>query len=180
MLRKVLVAAFVVFVGLAWDAYAQDARTQDLVSSLDKVKYKKKDKGSISIEVYVNIKNDVALRAPSEYSGNYTSEDAENNLMLKVDGTGFVTGSGVDYLNDRRLGFTLKDVSISGALLTGTKVYDNGDERKFEAVFVNRTVETGKNAGEITSRDTKFGLGFIQRNESASNNWVNRVFLERR
>jgi len=46
--------------------------------------------------------------------------------------------------------------------LAGTKFYENGEQRKFEAVFVNRTVASGKNANEIASRDTKFGIGFIE------------------
>jgi len=44
-----------------------------------------------------------------------------------------------------------------------------------EAVFVNRTVVVGKNANEIKSRHTSFGLGFIQTNRDSSS----RVFLEK-
>ena len=88
-------------------------------------------------------------------------------------------------MNDRRMAFTLKDASIPGALLTGTKVFENGEQQKFEAVFVNRTVATGKNENEITSRETKFGLGYIQKGSWSDKNgqhmdWTSRVFLERR
>jgi hypothetical protein len=79
----------------------------------------------------------------------------------------------------------LKDASINGALLTGTKLYENGEQRPFEAVFVNRTVSTGKNANTIESQNTSFGIGFIVNNTSSdgsgnTENWTNRVFLMRR
>jgi hypothetical protein len=70
--------------------------------------------------------------------------------------------------------FALRDARISGALLTGSKVYENGSTVPFEALFTNRTVSQGKNANEITSRETLFGLGFIQ----SEGQWTNRVFLE--
>lgn len=68
----------------------------------------------------------------------------------------------------------LKDAPIKGALLTATKVFENGETVKFEAVFNNRTVSRGKNPNSIESRETKFGLGFIQ----SHSEWITRVFLE--
>jgi hypothetical protein len=182
MLRRSLAVAFVVCIGLTCGAYAQDAgsRTSSIVSSLDKTKYKKKEKKNISIEIYVNIKNEPVIRDAADYAGNYSSEDDDYSLTLQVERGGAVSGSGVDEISDRRTSFTLKDASIVGALLSGTKVYANGEQQKFEAVFVNRTVATGKNENEITSRDTKFGIGFVQKAESSDGNWTNRVFMERR
>jgi hypothetical protein len=58
--------------------------------------------------------------------------------------------------------------------LTATKVFENGETAKFEAVFNNRTVTQGKNPNEIESRDTKYGLSFIQ----SYSDWTNRIFLE--
>lgn len=187
MFRRSLAVAFVICIGLTCGVYAQDvsARTNALVGTLDKTKYKKKEKKNISIEVYVSIKNDPAIRDAYEYGGSYSDEDAESRLTLHVERGGVASGSGHDSINDRRMNFTLKDASIIGALLSATKVYDNGEQQKFEAVFVNRTVAVGKNENEITSRDTKFGLGFIQTNEWSEKDgergtWTSRVFLERR
>jgi hypothetical protein len=172
MLRRSIAVAFVVCIGITCGAYAQDAtaRTNSIVASLDKTKYKKKEKKNISIEVYVNIRNEAVIRDASEYAGNYSSDNDDYTLTLQVDRGGVVSGSGVDQINDRRSSFTLKDASITGALLSGTKVYADGGQQKFEAVFVNRTVATGKNENEITSRDTKFGLGFLQKSESSDMN----------
>jgi|KBSSwiStaDraftv2_1062776.scaffolds.fasta_scaffold121055_2 hypothetical protein len=185
MLRFTLLIAVILFIGLSSEIYAQDARTQQLVSALDKTKYKKKEKRNISIEFYIDIKNEAAVRTPSDLAGSYESEDRSNSLSLQVDGNGAARGSGYDNLRDHRANFTLKDASITGALLTATKVYENGEQRPFEAVFVNRTVRTGKNSESIVSEDTKFGLGFVETHSSSdgagnTENWTNRVFLMRR
>jgi hypothetical protein len=187
MLRRSLAVAFVVGIGLPCGVYAQDAgaRTSALVASLDKTKYKKKEKKNISIEVYVSVTNEAVIRDAYDYGGNYASEEGDYSLTLHVERGGAASGNGRDAINDRRMSFTLKDASISGALLSGTKVYENGEQQKFEAVFVNRTVATGKNENEITSRDTKFGMGFIQKGEWSDKEGqhtdrTRRVFLERR
>ncbi|HUR99848.1 MAG TPA: hypothetical protein VMZ26_17415 [Pyrinomonadaceae bacterium] len=179
MFRISLLFAVVLFVGLSCEVYAQDAgqRTRELVTALDKTKYKKKEKANISIEVYVDIKNEAAVREdPTAYSGNYGSEEYRMTLSVAKDGS--VTGDGYDVVgeNMRRMNFTLRDARIQGALLTGTKVYEGGSPQPFEGVFTNRTVSTGKNVNQIDSRETLFGFGFIQTNGS----WTNRVFLERR
>lgn len=186
MLKISFAVALALFVLAGVNVYAQDAgqRTNELVASLDKTKYKKKEKANISIEIYVDIKNEAVIRKPTEYAGTYKSEAGEYQLALSVNGNS-ASGSGYDMLNDRRANFNLQDATINGALLTGAKVYENGEQQKFEAVFVNRTVSTGSNANQINSRDTKFGLGFIQqgsRNDSIDGNqtWTSRVFLERR
>ena len=174
-----LLIALFLFVGVPIGAYAQDAgqRTRELTSALDKTKYKKKEKANISIEIYIDIKNEAVVREdPTSYSGNYEAENYRMALSVAKDGS--VTGEGYDTLGDngRRMNFTLRDARIDGALLSGTKVYEGGSAQPFEGVFANRTVSTGKNVNQIESRETLFGFGFIQNNSS----WTNRVFLEKR
>ena len=182
MFKVLLLAAIVMAVGLSYEVRCQDAaqRTQDLVAALDKTKYKKKEKKNISIEFYIDVKNDPVAKAnPAEYTGSYRGEDAGYQFDLQAAANGSVTGSGrdvVDVDSGTSRSFTLRDAHIQGALLTGTKVYDNGQTENFEAVFTNRTVSSGKNANEITARDTTFGIGFIQNQGT----WTNRVFLERK
>ena len=187
MFRFSLLIAVVLFVGVSIEVYAQDGRTQELVAALDKTKYKKKEKKNISIEFYIDIKNEPVVRNPSEYTGRYDADDSGYTLSLQVDSSGAVSGNGSDSLDrGHRANFTLRNALVSGALLTGTKVYENGEQRPFEAVFVDRTVRTGKNKDAIESEDTKFGIGFIVNNASVdhesgkSENWTNRVFLMRR
>jgi hypothetical protein len=127
-----------------------------------------------------------------EYSGLYEADGY--GLDLHVERGGAVTGGGydtIDFDSSRRLDFTLKDARIDGALLTAVKIYENGETRRFEGVFANRTVTTGKNPNEITGRETSFGLGFVENHTPAiagsseklapspGNTWTNRVFLER-
>jgi hypothetical protein len=164
------------------EVHAQDARrAQELATALDKNKYKKKEKANISIEFYIDIKNEPALRSASEYAGKYEADDQGYSLDLQFH-SGTITGSGTDIIGNREANYTLKDAAINGAVLTATKVYSNGEQRPFEAVFVNRTVSTGKNSSQIESQDTKFGLGFIQTASAsdADSTWTNRVFLARR
>jgi hypothetical protein len=179
MLRISLLIAVVLFVGLSYELHAQDAgqRTRELTSALDKTKYKKKEKANVSIEIYIDIKNEAALREdPTAYSGNYESENYRMTLSVAKDGS--AAGEGYELVgeNGRRTSFTLRDARVQGALLTGTKVYEGGTAEQFEGVFTNRTVSTGKNANQIDSRETLFGFGFIQNRSD----WNNRVFLEKR
>jgi hypothetical protein len=187
MFRIGLMAAFLVCVGLGGVSYAQDAgtRARELAAALDKTKYKKKEKANISIEFYIDIKNEPALRAnAAEYSGTYADDESRLDLRVAADGT--VTGGGHDTSPERGQGgdFTLKDARVDGAFLSGTKIYTGGEARKFEAVFVNRTIANGQNAGKIDSRDTSFGIGWVENHSRVSGGsseyWSNRVFLERK
>ena len=187
MLRKSLVVAVALFVLATVNVYGQDAGAQarKLATALDKTKYKKKEKPMVSIEFYLDIKNEPAVLDAASYAGNYGSEDREYELALQVDRSGAASGTGRDWTGENQRTFTLKDASVSGALLTGTKVFANGEQERFEAVFVNRTVSTGKNENDIAERKTAFGLGFIQEGSRAGGDkggqtWTNRVFLERK
>ena len=183
-----LAAVLALFVVVSCEAYAQDSgqKARELVAALDKTKYKKKEKANVSIETYIDVRNEAAVRDPGEYGGSYESEDGGWSLSLHVERGGVVTGSGFDPLNgetNRRRSFVLKDATINGALLAGTKFYENGAQRRFEAVFVNHTVASGRNANEVTERDTRFGIGFIETGMWPGNGTMSqtrRVFLERR
>jgi hypothetical protein len=174
-----LIALFVV--GLSTDVQAQDAgpEAQALAAALDKNKYKKKEKRDIKIEIYIDIKNvPVVKSSAADYSGVYES-DNDYSLELKVGADGSAEGSGYDAIHtgedSAKKRFTLKSGRVDGAVLSATKVFENGETEKFKAVFAERTVLSGKNADSIATRDVSFGLGFIQ----AQKDWSNRVFLEK-
>jgi len=176
---RIFVLAAIVFCVLSTGAvYAHEAGPQahQLAAALDKTKYKKKEKRNISIEIYIDIKNEPVVRSAAEYSGFYQSDGDDYALQINVSASGAATGSGHDTINigeGQKASFTLKDARVDGAVLTGTKVFDNGTSEKFEAVFVNRTVSAGQNPNSISTHDTSYGLGFIQTNGT----WTNRVFL---
>lgn len=158
------------------------ARTEQLVAALGKTKYKKKEKKNVVIEFYIDIKNEAVVKKNvADYTGSYVCEDGEYRVELKVSADGRVEGSGFDPIYENSnfdkpesRKFTFQNAKIEGALLTATKVYENGGTKKFEAVFVDRTVLSGKNPNEIATRETKYGLGFIETND----NFTSRVFCE--
>jgi hypothetical protein len=208
MFKMLAMLSVLLSVGLVGSLSAQDAaqKTRDLVAALDKTKYKKKEKANFSIEVFVDVKNEAAIKTdPSEYSGRYEADGYR--LLLAAAKDGSVTGAGFDsFVNvEKTQDYRLKDARINGALLTGTKIYDNGTEQPFEAVFVNRTSRAGSNPKTIANESTQFGIGFIQYGSAAIAQcdpdkaaksddknaslaemvnkdaaWTNRVFLERR
>jgi hypothetical protein len=193
MLRIFILLAAIVAVGFAGDLRAQDAggdRAKALATALDKEKYKKKEKKNITVEVYVNVTNEVAVKTdPAAYSGVYESEGYK--LDLRVSPSGDAAGSGHDSPSGdgKAVKFELRDGRVDGAVLTGVKVYESGDKRKFEAVFVNRTAVSGTNKDKIDSRETVFGLGFLESgpviadhmgSSAKMTGWTNRVFLERK
>lgn len=173
-----LIALFVV--GLSSHVQAQDAgpEAQALAAALDKNKYKKKEKHNISIEIYIDIKNVPVVKSAADYSGTYETE-YDYRLDLKVAADGSAEGSGYDAIrvgeDSAKKRFTLKGGRVDGAVLSATKVFENGETEKFKAVFAERTVSTGKNVNSIATRDVTFGLGFVQKHED----WSNRVFLEK-
>ena len=178
-----LIVVFALCVGLSNNAFAQDAerKTQDLIAALGKTKYKKKEKKNFSFELYIDIKSEAVVKNDiRDYAGVYQSPYTDYRIELRVSADGKVEGSGHDSgLDDsQKQNFTLKDARIDGALLTATKVFADGRTEKLEAVFNNRTVVEGKNPNEIRSRETKYGLGFIDSFGTTDGSITNRVFLE--
>ena len=187
MLRISLVIAIAIFLGSASVIQAQDVaqKTRELTASLDKTKHKKKEKKGFSFETYVDVKNTPATRSdPSLYSGIYKAEGYV--LDLKVAKNGTVEGTGSDQMlnNGREAKFTLRNARVEGALLTAIKEYADGEARKFEAVFVERTVVQGKSPDAIESTEKAFGLGWVEGGSVVAGSnvqaeWTSRVFLER-
>ena len=173
---SVLSLMLVFFVGLTVCVFAQVDKTRELVAALDKTKYKKKEKKGFTVEVYVDIKNEpVVKKNPSEYSGVYTDPDGFTRLDLRVSADGSAEGTGYEGENaSHGQRYTLKNARVIGALLTATKVIENGDSRKFEAVFVNRTTNVGTNPTTDVTTVNSYGLGYIE----YGSGWSNRVFLE--
>jgi len=188
MFKIMTLTLLLFFVGAVDSVKAQDAdeRAHDLAASLDKTKYKKKQRANFTMETFLDIKNEPVVVDPSEYSGVYKVDGFRLELNAEKGGT--ASASGYDTYptdnDEKRVDFTLTNAKIDGALLTGTKVYASGESIPFEAVFVNRTSRTGTDPDHVTSTETTFGLGFIQNDDmeyerQPGSGWPRRVFLEK-
>lgn len=174
---SVLALTLVFFAGLSGCVYAQGSgdRTSEIVAALDKTKYKKKEKKGIKVEVYVDIRNEAALkRNAADYSGVYRDPNFGCRLELKVSADGTAEGSGYEGDDSHGQNYTLTGARVNGALLTATKVLANGETRKFEAVFVNRISKSGTNPNSIDTTVNSYGLGYVESGQG----WSSRVFLE--
>jgi hypothetical protein len=182
----VLIFALIVFLFPNLDVFGQDTRhrTDDLIAALGKTKHKKKEKKGFATETYVSMESQAIVKNNiREYAGFYESSEGGSRLELRVSNDGTVTGNGYDYSgfnNAVRKGkFTLRNARIEGALLSATKVYTDGATENFEAVFNNRTTSIGKNPNQITSRETRYGLGYIIYGTGPSDSYTSsRIFLE--
>lgn len=181
MFHVLVLIVFIIF-GLfsAGKIFAQTSdatqKTQEIVAALAKTKYKHKVKKNFELELYIDVKNEAVVKNAADYAGVYESPESNYRIELRVAG-GKVEGSGYEtsFENSSRVNFTLRDARIEGALLTATRVYADGSAKRLEAVFVNRTVTQGANPNKIESRETKFGLGFV---EVFNENSRSRVFCE--
>jgi cell division protein FtsX len=183
MIHTILITAILLCIGFVTDVNCQTSaqqRTAELVSQLDKTKYKKKDKGAVHIELYVDIKNTPDVRPVAEYSGHYETPLPGNGYVLDLQVTlnGAATGSGTDIYGVQGIPrkFTLRDAKVEGARLTGTKVFENGETEPFEAVFVTEVTRSGKTEADATVTQTMSGIGYIQKTDT----WNSRVFMEKK
>ena len=153
-------------------------RTQAIAASFSKEKHVIKEKRGVRLEKYKRVQSDPVVKAnPQDYSGRYEVSDMGLALQLRVDRNGTVEGSGYEPtgpdLSVRR-SFTLRNGKIDGALLTATQVFANGNQDRFEGVFMNRTsFESPTDKGV-----TVFGLGVVGREITVAGNTNHRFFYE--
>ncbi len=153
------------------------ARARELAAYFDKDKHKVKEKWGARVEVFLEMRGEpAASENPAEYTGAYEWE-AGFPLDLRVSADGRAEGSGTEPAPTGARGFTLRDARVSGALLTGTKVYEGGGTEPIEAVFINlRTLHSPDDKGE-----TLFGLGVVFDPPKAGDGYsLTKLFYARR
>ncbi|HVD61970.1 MAG TPA: hypothetical protein VNC11_13955 [Gemmatimonadaceae bacterium] len=134
-----------------------DVRARELAASFDKFKHVVKDKRGVRRDKYKDVRTEPVVRSNLQtLSGTYQEAGWPFSLRLRVDQNGRVEGTGEDPVQDGVMRpFTIANGRVSGALLTGTKVYGNGAKEPLEGVFINRIVkESPTDPGT-----TEFGLG---------------------
>jgi hypothetical protein len=140
-----------------------EARARELATLFNKSKHKVKERRGFRIEVNVEVKSEPVVRANArEYAGTYEAF-SDYPLRLEVGTDGRINASGTEPGPAHTRRFILKDAKIEGALMTATKVYDDGATEKFEAVFIKRTTSSSTSEnGEMTrDGDSAFGLGVV-------------------
>ena len=155
-------------------------RARELAARMSKKKHEVKEKHGVRVEKFKEIRSEPAPRSdPREYAGDYEA-DGGFRLRLAVTPDGRVEGGGTDptFTGDRRpRAFTLRGARVESALLTGTKVFDDGSAEEFEAVFIDRTDRDSPTAAGTTS----FGLGVLFDPPIAGDGYaISRLFYQKR
>ena len=145
---------------ISQESYTQK-RTQEIVASFNKQKYAVKEKYGVRTEKYKRVVSEPAIKQNiRDYSGVYEVSDLGHLINIQVGSDGKVEAIGSEPANGgtgqaRR--FRLEGANITGAMLTATKVYEDGATEKFEGVFINRTDFNSPTDSGVSA----FGLGVI-------------------
>jgi hypothetical protein len=134
-------------------------RARELAASFSKSKHEFKEKRGVRVEKFKEVRSEPALRRnAADYSGVYeASVGLDYTLSLRVAADGGAEASGYDPGPGGPRKFTLRGGKVAGALLTGTKVYEDGSTERLEGVFINRTERDSPSDAGFT----EFGLGVV-------------------
>ena len=145
---------------IAQESYIQK-RTQEIVASFNKQKYAVKEKYGVRSEKYKRVVSEPVIKQSiRDYSGVYEVSDLGYLINIQVGSDGSVKATGFYPANGSTRparSFRLEGAYITGAMLTATKVYDDGATEKFEGVFINRTDFNSPTDSGVSA----FGLGVV-------------------
>ena len=129
-------------------------RARELATAFNKQKHVVKEKYGVKREKYKDVRSEPAFKQNvADYSGMYEVSDLGYMINIQAGSNGSVQAIG----NDRGRTFRLENARIDGALLTASKVYQDGTTEKFEGVFLNRTDRNSPTDPGVTI----FGLGVV-------------------
>jgi hypothetical protein len=132
----------------------QTSRAQELATAFNKHKQVTKEKHGVRMEKYKDVRSEPAVKQNiADYSGAYEVSDLGYVINIQAGRDGSVQAFG----NDKGRTFRLENARIDGALLTASKVYQDGSTEKFEGVFLNRTDRNSPTDPGVTI----FGLGVV-------------------
>ena len=143
-------------IGSCVSAVAQQSshtKAQAIAATFSKHKNVVKEKHGLRMEKYKDVRAEPVVKQASDYSGIYEVVDLGFLINIQVSNDGRILANG--YEQGRSRAFKLENAKIEGALLTASKVYQDGTTERFEGVFLNRTVRNSPTAPAVTT----FGLG---------------------
>lgn len=141
---------------LATILVASPQRSAEIAERFTKTKYKNKERHGVKKSHYRDVQSRVDVRAAEQYSGHYDAEMPGTAITIEVRADGTVTGRGSDPRS-----FTLRNGRVRDALLTATKVYEDGSTEALEGAFLNLHVRDGKSPDNIDHDETLTGLGIV-------------------
>jgi len=152
-MRTIVVIALLVT--CAVNAFSQSqTRAQTLAAAFNKHKEAVKEKYGVRMEKYKDVRSEPLVRQNiADYSGAYEVSELGYVINLRVGSAGRVQANGFD----KTRAFTLENARIEGAVLTASKVYQDGATEKFEGVFLSRTDRNSPTDPGVTI----LGLGVI-------------------
>ena len=140
---------------VAQQSYSQ-TKAQAVAATFNKHKNVVKEKHGVRMEKYKDVRAEpVVKQNAADYTGVYEVGDLGFLINIQVSNDGSIQANG--YEQGRSRAFRLENAKVEGALLTATKVYQDGMAEKLEGAFVNRTERNSPTATPVTT----FGLGVI-------------------
>jgi len=153
-MRTYVVIALLVACAVSAFSQQDQTRAQTLAASFNKQKHVMKEKHGVRMEKYKDVRSEPLVRQNvADYSGVYEMPDLGYVIDVRVGSDGKVRANGYDKTRT----FTLENARIEGALLTASKVYQDGAMEKFEGVFLSRTDRNSPTDPGVTIS----GLGVI-------------------
>ena len=131
-------------------------KAQAIAATFNKHKNVVKEKRGVRMEKYKDVRAEPVVKQDAgDYVGQYEVADLGFQINIGISNVGRILASGFE--QGRSRAFKLENARIEGALLTASKVYQDGTTESFEGVFLNRTERTSPTAPAVTT----FGLGVI-------------------
>jgi hypothetical protein len=153
-------------------------RTQEIVAYFNKEKHLVKEKFGVRKEKYKKVVSEPVIKQNiKDYSGVYEVPGLGYLIDIQVANDGKVNATGAEPVNgDNRQArrFRLEGARITGAMLTGTKVYEDGATGKFEGVFINRTDFDSPTDKGVSA----FGLGVVSNPVGFAGVTLDRLFYQ--
>lgn len=168
----VIVLLVVCVVGVFAQQLSSQTKVQEIAAAFTKNKHGAKEKYGVRREKYKDVRSEPAVKSNiRDYSGVYEAQDLGFVINVQVGSDGRIEANG----SDKSREFRLENAKIEGALLSASKVYQDGAREKFEGVFLNRTDRNSPTDPGVTI----FGLGVVLNTPFESNGLTyDRLFYQ--
>jgi hypothetical protein len=174
-MKKIFFITIVFGFACSINAYTQTPKdkAEQLASEFNKEKNKQKEKNGQVTEKHVTVEAKPDYRENTgTYAATYEMEGPDQFITLTQNAAGEWQADFTEKKDGAIVSVgKLKDVKIREALLTGTFVFANGKTQSFEAVFINRFVN---------SEPSSKGLAFKQVLSLSNGMIVDKAFYKRR